>query len=408
MTTRQLNEPGRRPSPYAEVMADRSLRNLIVIQLLGRSPLATMTIALTVFVQREYDDIALAGTVLAIYTIGACVAGPVSTGLMVRFEASIAFCVVGALWAAALCALAWVGPSTRTGMCVLALVVGLLLPPVGPVVRSMYPRLVERDRVSTLIALDSSLGETMWVFWPLLVALGQHLFGVRVALVIVAVLALTGVALVVSNGAFRRHSGPELQRGGTLVVLRRPQLWPLLVGVIGLMAGWGAVEIALVARLDNTLLLGAFFALMSVAGAVASVTWGRYQVGTSSIAARASIAVLGMGLALVDLGLWWVAVALTLASIGATPTLAAIFTWTTRAIPVTQSASAFGWLATAQLAGMSLGAFTAGLVIDRFGGWRYGVGIALVMFTITALAGFAVLPIGRRVKESTREEDAQA
>nr|WP_246057069.1 MFS transporter [Nocardioides eburneiflavus] len=387
-------------------MDDRPVRNLLLSQLLGRSPAATMTIALSVFVLDQYDDIALAGTVIAIYTIGACAAGPVTTGLVARFDSRVALSTVAVLWATALCALALIGPSSRVSLCVLALVVGLLLPPVGPVVRSMYPRLVEPGRVSTLIALDSSMGESMWVFGPLLVAIAQHFFGVRVALVLVAALALAGVILVVGNGAFRSHSGPEPQRGRMLTVLGRVQLWPLMIGVVGLMAGWGAAEIALVARLDNSLHLGAFFALMAVAGAVSSVVWGRYPIGPSSMAVRAAVAALGMGLALLDLGMWWVAAAMALASAGATPTLAAIFTLTVRVVPATQSAVAFGWLATAQLAGMSLGAFVAGRAIDHFQNWRYGVAAALAMFVLSATAGLMVLMSGRRAKRKAATAEA--
>jgi MFS family permease len=388
---------------YAEVMHDPSVRNLLLSQLLGRSPAATMTIALSVFVLDQYDDIALAGTVIAIYTIGACAAGPVTTGLVARFDSRVALSTVALLWATALCALAWVGPSSRVSLCVLALVVGLLLPPVGPVVRSIYPRLVEPGRVSTLIALDSSMGESMWVFGPLLVALAQHFFGVRIALVLVAALALAGVILVVGNAAFRSHSGPELRRERMLTVLRRLQLWPLLVGVVGLMAGWGAAEIALVARLDNSLHLGALFALMAVAGAVSSVVWGKYPVGRTSVAVRAAVAALGMGLALLDLGMWWIAATMSLASAGATPTIAAIFTLTIRVIPASQSAIAFGWLATAQLAGVSLGAFVAASAIDHFGNWRYGVATAVGMFALSAVAGLVVLLSGRRVASDRSE-----
>ena len=373
------------------MFSDRSLRNLILSQLLARSPAATMTIALTVFVQRRYDDIALAGTVLAVYTIGACIAGPISTALVARLDARTVLGVLAVLWAATLCSLAAVGSNTPLELCGLALLVGLFLPPVGPAVRAIYPRLVEREKVSVVIAADSSLGETMWVFGPVLVALTQHFLGVRAALACVSMAALAGVALVISNKAFRSQSGPQTQAAGILSVLGRPKLWTLYAGVIGLMAGWGAVEIALVARLDNTLVLGAFFALMSLSGAAASAFWGRYPVGAASVACRASVAVLGMGLALVGVGTWWVALALVLSSAGATPTLAAILTLTARAVPAAQSAVAFGWLATAQLAGMSLGAFVAARAIDRYGDWRYGVAAAVAMFMLATVAGLIVV-----------------
>lgn len=156
----------------------------------------------------------------------------------------------------------------------------------------------------------------------------------------------------------------------------------------------------------HSLLLGAFFALMSVAGGIASVVWGRYRVHPGSMAVRACLAASGMALALVDLGLWWTAAAMTLASAGATPTLAAIFTCTLRAVPANQSAVAFGWLATAQLAGMSLGAFTAGRLIGESGSWRYGVGTAVLMFSITATAGLVMLAVGRATAASPRARGA--
>jgi MFS family permease len=382
------------------VLSDRSLRNLVLSQLLGRSPVATMTIALTVFVNQTYNNIALAGAVLASYTLGACAAGPVTSGLVARFEARATLLALGILWATALSAFAIVVPSS-SGVVVLAVVVGFLLPPVGPVVRSLYPRLVPPARVGTLIALDSSLGETMWIFGPVIVSLAQHFWGVRAALVLVALLALVGVILVVTNRSFGAHSRPAAQPAASLSVLRATQFRPLLLGMGGLTAGWGALEIAMVERIHESLLIGALFSVMALFGALSGVVWGRRAVGPGSIALRSCVLVAGTGFALVDVGSWWLPVILSIASMGSVPTMAAIFLRVTQVVPDHQRAVAFGWIATSQLAGMAAGAYAAGQLMGWSGDWRTGIVVSVGMFSITTAAGVALSPACAALRRRT-------
>lgn len=372
---------------YADILDDRHLRRLIASQLLSRSPAGMMTIGMTVFVAEIYNSISVAGAMIACYSVGAAVAVPVSSRIATRFDARFVLTAMGLLWSANLVAIAVADQLPVPALLVLGTTLGLLLPPLPAVVRGLYSRIAPPERFGRLIALDTSLAETMWVFGPVVVAMAQHFLSQRSALAVIALISLAGIALLVTNPLMRRQVDPASENGGLVKVLAVRRLWPLLISAAGMMAGWGALEIALIDRIDSSMRIGILFALMSLSGAAGGILFGGTAVGPWSIARRACVLLIGVGLAIPDMGYGSSLVILTVAGCGSAITLAAIFTQVARTVGPQQATTAYGWVFTAQLTGTSLGALVSGLAIEEFSSSAAGIIAAVAAFAVAVSSG---------------------
>src|SRR3954470_8249647 len=88
---------------------------------------------------------------------------------------------------------------------VVAGLMGLGIPPLSPIMRAMWPRLLGGDAtlITTAFALDAAIVETVFIVGPLLVAVAGAIAGVRAALLASAALLLIGSSLIVTSTPVR-------------------------------------------------------------------------------------------------------------------------------------------------------------------------------------------------------------
>ncbi len=75
----------------------------------------------------------------------------------------------------------------------IAVLAGLLTPPLTPALRSILPRLVGDELRLTAFALESTIQEVVFVAGPLVAAVTAWLAGPRAALVVAALATVVGV-----------------------------------------------------------------------------------------------------------------------------------------------------------------------------------------------------------------------
>ena len=85
------------------------------------------------------------------------------------------------------------------------------------------------------------------------------------------------------------------------------------------------------------------------------------------MARRLAIVAVGLSLTIVSLDVWWLGGTLVLAGIGIAPALAVLFAMTSASVKFSDTAEAFGWVATGQLIGAAAGSAVAGFLIDDIG-----------------------------------------
>src|SRR4051812_19299265 len=130
---------------------------------------------------------------------------------------------------------------------VVAGLMGLGIPPLSPIMRAMWPRLLGGDAtlVTTAFALDAAIVETVFILGPLLVAAAGAIAGVKAALVASAVFLLIGSSLIVSSAPVRSWV-PEAREGrNPLGPLTTPGVLTIVLATLPFGFGVGAMEIAL-------------------------------------------------------------------------------------------------------------------------------------------------------------------
>jgi MFS family permease len=96
------------------------------------------------------------------------------------------------------------------------------------------------------------------------------------------------------------------------------------------------------------------------------------------------ILVVGLAAALFSHDFWWLCVTLFIAGFGVAPILSLLYSTISATVAFSETAEAFGWVATGQLIGAALGAAVAGVAIDRLG-VSAGLGTSMAFTLVTLL-----------------------
>jgi MFS family permease len=382
-----------------------SARRLLVISIVARLPLTTLSIGLLVHAQHLTGSFAAAGAVSGAYAVALGVGGPWLGGLVDR-RGQRAVLLVSAGAAALLLAIIGALPVGVPVSVLLALAaaVGLASPPVGACLRALLPGLLPDPAAARgAYAVEAAAVELTWVAGPP-IALGLGaLWSTGAALVLGGAALLIATAVFACDPAARSWRPDEAvarARGGSL---SSPALRTLVLvlGSIGVL--FGAVEVAVTA------------AAGAQAGAAAPLLalWGAGSLIGGTLAARlgggpASGAGLALMLAFLAAGHLALAAAGSLVALGAVllvagaaiaPTYACVYAMVEQAAPAGTVTEAFAWLATAAGVGAAVGASAAGALADHAGpqaAFALGGAAGAVAVLVTMLRA-AVLP-------STRQE----
>jgi MFS family permease len=424
---------------YRGLLAEPALRRLAIADTFARLPQGMVSIAV-LLVAAEHASMAVAGLVVAGYTLGQAVTGPVRGRLADRYGLTkvAACCTLG--YAVALLALL-AGAITRAPAGLLigaATTAGLVNPPLSPGMRSLWSARAGARFTQAAFALDAAVFDLAYIIGPVLA--GALATGFAPAAALGLMLALTGAAVVIIGRQPRdRPPGRPRDRSADPPPERRSRpRFPLCSAGLGRLLLTGALvnaaltatEVALTGyvRYHHALwAAGPLLAGVSAGSILGSLLLGARTSGARTSGARTSgartslgrlrrlLACYAGGLALLTAaGLYppLLAVAAPLAGLFLGPVLATLFSGAAAAAPSGSGTETQAWLNSIMNAGAAAGAAAAGALLGRpvLGGTgasqpvlalalacalALGAAVSAAVGGARALAGHAPGPFGR-------------
>jgi MFS family permease len=411
---------------YRGLLAEPALRRLAIADACARLPQGMVSITV-LLVAAEHASMAVAGLVVAGYTLGQAVTGPVRGRLADRHGLVPVAACCGAGYALALLALLagalTVAPAgLLTGAAAAA---GLMNPPLSPGLRSLWSARAGARFAQAAFALDAAVFDLAYITGPVLA--GALATGVAPAAALGVMLALTGAATVLigrqrpaqppdqppGHPPARFPDHPPARRRFPLRSARLRRL--LLTGALA-NAALSATEVALTGYVRHHHALwaaGPLLAEVSAGSILGSLLLGARTTGARTTGARATgarasagrlprlLAGYAGGLALLTaagLDAPLLAVAAPLAGLFLGPVLATLFGGAAAAAPGGSGTETQAWLNSIMNGGAAAGAAAAGVVMGGAGASRPILALALAF--ALALGAAASAAIGRPSPDS--------
>lgn len=381
-----------------QLLARPGLAMLLSAQLLARLPIGMWPIGILLHVQQRTGSYVAAGLVAALMTLGRAAGTPVASRLAGRWGARPLLVVTTAgsgLAAAALAGLDLAGlpiALATLGYGVPALLSGLFTPPVQPIVRTAYPRVVEPAELEYAFSLDAAAQEIIFVVGPVLAFGVAGWAGPAWTLLAGAAGQTVGTFWLLRSGVLA-DAAPAAERGRAGRVLTLPAvLAGTLVGLL-LVGANSAVEAAVTAVFGGEALTGGLLlALYSIASLIGGLAFSHWTSGRLAQAGWMAVVALGLLLAPWRPETWWLAVALVVAGLGVAPVFAAVAHRVSSRTTAAQATEAFGWVDSGAIVGASLGFGLAGPAIESGGaGAALWLAAGLALLGSALAAGVAVL-----------------
>lgn len=379
---------------YLRIIRTPRMGALLFSSLIGRLPIGINGLAMILFLQQETGSFTVPGAVAGGLVLGTGVAAPLMGRLVDRLGAKVLVPIAFG-HAAGILSLLGLGlaGAPAVALVAMAIVTGSLFPPNAPMLRGRYPALLRDtpELIPVAFALDSVLLELTFVTAPLLVALLVLLLGPPAALVLSAALAIAGTVMFVAFLPAELKGGEASPAGhGWLGALRSPAIQTLVLTMLPLGFGFGALEVALPAfgeEQGRTELGAILIAVWSLGSAIGGFTFGvrARRAPLADVHRRLTLAV-PFSFALLLLATSPVVMFLLLIPAGLfiAPVIATRNELAQAAAPAGTKTEALTWPMTALVGGLSLGAASGGALIDA-SGWRAAVTAGVIAAALAAL-----------------------
>jgi MFS family permease len=257
-----------------------------------------------------------------------------------------------------------------------AALVGATVPPIGPTIRKLWPRLVRNEEQRrAAFAFEATIQEVIFVMGPLLVGLITALLGWGAGIAAAGVMTFAGVLGFVLTDAVRSVPAPDPAGHADrhlLAALAPSGVRRVVAFSVGFGVAFGAVEVAMPAfaethggRALGSVALAAWSGGSLLGGLLAAGYAGREPHRRLRVTSAAFAAVLV--LPLLAGSIETMAAAMLLAGLPIAPSFAITYGLVEEAaIPGTQ-AEVFGWLSMAVVAGFAAGTAAGGFLITHSG-----------------------------------------
>ena len=233
---------------YADVLATPGAKVFVAAGLLARLPISMLGIGIVVLVQAGYGSYRAAGAVAAVYALVSSVCSPLVARAVDRhgqarvMRPAIAVHLVGL---SALVVLASVGAPVVL-VAAAAVVMGTTVGSVGALVRARWAFVLDPARLSTAFSLESVLDEVVFATGPVLVTVLATALWPPAGLVLAAVAAGAGGAVLLAQRSTEPPATCAAPRRGS-AVLASPGMPVVLLVFAAAGAVFGSVEVVTVA-----------------------------------------------------------------------------------------------------------------------------------------------------------------
>jgi MFS family permease len=395
------------PLAYRRLLAIRPVRVPLAGVVVGRLPIAAMSLATVLLLRHETGSFAVAGAVEACIAIATAASLPLQGRLIDRYGQTRILMPVATLNPLAMTALvvAAKAGASPAALGAIGVVCGGTVPALGAAMRTLWGHLVPDTALrQSAFALDAVLVETAFITGPLLTAALVSAASPALAVLVNAGLTLAGALTFALSRASRRWRGTP-HDGGWAGPLASSRVGLLVAVQLPLGAAIGAMEVATVAFATQEGAPGVAGALIAVQAAASLVggLWYGARRHRSSAAERYPKLLLCIAAAFAPLLLMSsIATAfplMTLSGFAFAPSGAVVFMLIDELAPPGGATESTSWVSTAIITGVAAGNAIAGAVVGG-GHARSGYAVAV---GAAALAGFLALsarPAWRPVEEA--------
>jgi hypothetical protein len=403
---------------YRGLFAEPALRRLAIADAFARLPQGMVSLTL-LLVAAEHASMAVAGLVVAGYTVGQAVTGPVRGRLADRYGlAKVAACCSLGYALALLALLAGAMTGAPAGLLIgVATTAGLVNPPLSPGMRSLWSARAGARFAQAAFALDAAVFDLAYITGPVLA--GALATGLAPAAALGVMLALTGAAVVIigrqprdrqaGNPGDRPAGHPPQRRSRPRFPLRSAGLGRLLLTGALVNAALSATEVALTGYVRYYHALWAAGPLL--AGVSAGSILGSLLLGTQTSGAQTPpgqqpgrlprlLACYAGGLAVLTAAGFCpplLAPAAPLAGLFLGPVLATLFSGAAAAAPSGSGTETQAWLNSIMNGGAAAGAAAAGALLGSQVPGSPVLGGAGAIRPVLGLALACVLALGAAV-----------
>ena len=386
---------------YAAVLRSPYVARLLTTALISRAPVGVNGLAIVLFMRAETGSYATAGAVAGFYAVGAAVVAPFLGRLVDRTGAPrvlLPLAIGHGVFLGALVALGVAG-AANGWLFLLAFAAGSAIPPVGSVLRALWPRLMadEPDLITTAYALDSVIVEVAFVIGPLVVGLVAAVASPQLALLAAIGLVIAGTAAFAANAPVRAYDpgGDHAHdTGGRLGALRSPGVRTLVATTLPIGFCVGAAEVAFPAfgeSLGSPALAGPLIAIWSLGSACGGLFYGahahRVDLTTAYLRTLAIVPLVTLPLALPSSFVVMAPLAL-LSGIAIAPLIAAGSQLVGQVAPQGALTEAYTWPLTSLVGGVAAGNAASGGIVASIG-WREAFIAAAAVGAFGIAVGFA-------------------
>jgi MFS family permease len=389
---------------YRRILASPHVLALAVSSVVARLPVGMTALAFVIFVHDRTGAFGSAGLVAGAGTVGLAATAPVLGRLVDRRGPRPVLVPAAAVAAAALVAAVALGEAGAgtVPLVVLAAVAGAGMPPVGGLLRHLWPDVVEEELLVNAYVLDSILIEAVFISGPLLTGLLAALVSPAAALLAAAALGLLGAVWFVALPPLGRVEPAPRRQHTRAGALASPAIRLLVLAGFPVGSTFGALDVALPAfgaAHGSAALGGPFGASLALGSALGALVYGAAPERFGSPAqASVRLAVFQPLICLPLLLAPSVAAMLAFGVLAGTfiaPTITARTQIARVAMPPGTGTEVFTWLSLSIMTGASASSAIAGPVVQA-GGWRAGVVLAIALPAL----GLPLLLAGRRLLPS--------
>lgn len=372
-----------------KVLRAEHVAALVATAIAARLATGMVPLGIVLLVHGETGSFGRAGLVAGAFSLGLGGTGPLLGRVIDRRGASVVLIPGATVFALSVVALVVLDSEATVALAVTAAVAGGALPPMGGVLRRLWPDLVGPDLQQAAFAIDAIIIEALFIAGPLLMAGLATAASPSAGLLAAAAISVSGV--IAFDRLTRPYAPPPVTeprpRGGALAT---PGMRLVVGATLGLGAMFGALEIALPAfgaEHGNAALGGPFNALLAAGSVAGALAYGsRSLAGPAVLFPVLAILQVASVAPLLAAGSVGVMLALApLAGIFVAPQMAARSAIITTVAPAGTVVEAFTWIGLSATAGASAGSAVAGPLVEAHG-WRAGVLMALATAALGALA----------------------
>jgi MFS family permease len=386
--------------PYLDLIRAPGAGPLLIGGTIGRIPYGMEVVAIILLLRAAGLSYAEVGLVTGIGGVTMVLTSPAIARLVDRLGQTPVLLTTAVLSLATQAGLlaAAVSGAGVVPIALLAAAAGAVVPPVSPCMRTLWPELVERDRLDTAYAFDALQLEVFFIVGPLLAAGIATAVSPEAAYATSFTLEAVGGLVFAASRVSRRWRPAERDEDEPRPrVLGTPGLRTLFgslaVGAVAL----GVLEIGIAAfaeREGSRSDTGWLFAVWGLGSLVGGLWYGaRRWRATADVRFLWVSGALAVGLAPLPLAgsLPVFAVLVAVAGLGLAPSTAAAYSLVGELAPPEAMTEAYAWQIVAYVGGASVGAWLAGALVEGL-----SVEAALACAPVVAAGALAVAVSGRR------------